>query len=298
MKNSPSPARPNQERLDEPKAITIDRRSNLSYEEFIRDYLMPRKPVVITDATAQWKAAAWTPQWFRDRYPGKILLTDQGEMVMEDFIDAITATGTEPGPFLREQPLADVFPDLVDHVLPTPTYALPNWLGGNYLLDRVTQRLNRESRLEVNFCGRRVFPYLHIDDLHVHAFINQIYGDKNLVVFPPEQEPFLYRKKNERFSQIPDVDQTDLERFPLFAQARPIRMVLHAGESVFMPCGWWHTTRVSGASLSTVFSIANASNWSDLVGDVENELSHRPKLAAIYSLFLRGTGYVKSLGKA
>ncbi|MEJ0101655.1 MAG: hypothetical protein WDO19_03440 [Bacteroidota bacterium] len=49
--------------------IKIDRRSNLSYEEFKEKYLFPRKPVIITDATAKWKASNWTPQWFKERYP-------------------------------------------------------------------------------------------------------------------------------------------------------------------------------------------------------------------------------------
>lgn len=252
--------------------------------------------MIITDATASWKASSWTPQWFRDRYPGKEVQTDQGVFKMEDFIDAITADTDEPGPFLREQPLVDVFPDLIDHVSPTPVYAQPNWLGGNYLLPRVNKRLNRESHIEVNFCGRRIFPYLHIDDLSVHAFIMQHYGDKHFVVFPPDQTEFIYQKGDQRVSQIYDVDNPDLEKYPLFAKAKPIRLVLHAGESVFMPCGWWHTTRVPGTSLSTVFSIANASNWEGLVKIVQKELSHRPAFAAVFAQYMRATGFVKSLG--
>ncbi|MFI5220140.1 MAG: cupin-like domain-containing protein [Bacteroidia bacterium] len=277
------------------KTVTVDRRSNLSYAEFRNEYLIPRKPVVITDATAAWKASSWTPQWFRDSYPGKKIQTDQGEMVMEEFIDAIIADDTEAGPFLREQPLEEVFPDLANHVQPVPVYVKPNWLGGNYILPRVTKRLNRESHLEINFCGRRIFPYLHIDDLKVHAFINQHYGDKNLVVFPPDQEQFLYRVPGQRVSQVFDVDNPDLEKFPLFANAKPIRLVLHAGESVFMPCGWWHTTRVPGASLSTVFSIANSSNWNELVDQVETELSHRPKMASVFCTYMRSVGFLKGI---
>jgi hypothetical protein len=275
--------------------LTIDRRSKLSYAEFKNDYLNKRIPVIITDAIDEWPARAWTPQWFRDRYPGKKVSTDQGEMIMEDFIDSITSTSNEAGPFLREQPLKDVFPDLVQMVQPTPVYATPNWLGGKYLLPRVNRRLNRESHIEVNFCGKRIFPYLHIDDLHSHAFIMQVYGDKNIVVFPPDQEQYLYRKDDQRVSMIPDVDNVDLNKFPLFAKAKAIRVVLHGGESVFMPCGWWHTTRVYGASLSTVFSLANSSNWNDLVNVVEKELNHRPTFASVYAMYLRGAGTIKSL---
>ena len=275
------------------KPVTIDRRNNLSYEEFKNEYLLPRKPVIITDATAKWKASTWTPQFFLERYPNKMLTTDQGEMRMEDFIDAITNNGDKPGPFLREQPLKDVFPDLVDHVQPTPSYVTPNWLGGKYLVGSVTRRLNRESLIEVNFCGRRIFPYLHIDDLGVHAFITQHYGDKELVVYPPDQEPWLYRKPGTRFSEIVDVDHPDLQQYPLFANAKATRVVVKAGESAFMPSGWWHTTRVPGTSLSTVISLSNFSNWPDLV-DYLQANSYKPKLFSFYALYLRSVGFLKS----
>ncbi len=273
--------------------ITVDRRSNLSYEEFKEKYLFPRKPVIITDATAKWKASSWTPEWFKLRYPGKVLNTDQGEMKMEDFIDAITANTDKPGPFLREQPLEEVFPDLIDNVTPTPAYVLPNWLKGNYIFPQITNRLNRESHIEVNFCGRRIFPYLHVDDLGVHAFITQHYGDKHIIVYPPDQEPFLYRVEKDRFSQVYDVDNPDLEKYPLFAKAKAIRVVLHAGESVFMPSGWWHTTRVPGTSLSTVISVSNSSNWPDLIEYLKHNSNH-PTLASLFSVYLRGVGFLKS----
>lgn len=272
----------------------IDRRSHLTYAEFERSYLIQRKPVILTDATAAWKANQWTPQWFKERYPGMMLTTDQGEMRMEDFIDAISKESDEPGPFLREQALKDVFPDLVDHVLPTPPYVLPNWLGDNYLIRRINLRLNRESYIEVNFCGRRIFPYLHIDDLGVHAFVTQHYGSKVFTVYAPDQEQYLYRAGRERFSQVHDVDNPDLDKYPLFAKARGVKVTLHPGESLFVPHGWWHTTYVPGTSLSTVISLSNKHNWKDLVSFLEENSNH-PRLALFFSIYLRTIGFFKRL---
>jgi histone arginine demethylase JMJD6 len=277
-----------------PTGIQIDRRSNLSYEEFKKEYLIPRKPVIITDATAAWGASNWTPEWFRERYSNQSVNTDQGAMSMNEFIDAITATDGKPGPFLREQPLKDVFPDLIEQVSPIPSYVSPNWLGGNFLLGSVTERLNRESHIEVNFCGRRIFPYLHIDDLHVHAFITQHYGDKHFTVYPPDQEKYLYRIPETRFSSVTDVKNPDLEKYPLFAQATAMEIVVKQGESVFMPCGWWHTTYVPGTSLSTVISLSNSSNWPDLI-EFLRAGTGSPRLFSIYALYLRAYGYLRSL---
>ncbi|MCA9602831.1 MAG: cupin-like domain-containing protein, partial [Myxococcales bacterium] len=238
--------------------------------------------------------SSWTPAWFKERYPDKRVSTDQGEMRLSDFMDAITSDSGEPGPFLREQPLEDVFPDLVDHVLPTPEFVRPNWLQDDYRIGRVNRRLNREGKIEVNFAGRRVFPYLHIDDLGVHAFITQHYGSKEFTVFAPDQEPYLYRRGTERFSEIVDVDNVDTTKYPLFAKAKGTKVVVNAGESLFNPFGWWHTTRVPGASLATVVSLSNASNWSELVTCLRGQ-SGRPLLAAGLAAYLTAVGTAKSL---
>jgi hypothetical protein len=77
--------------------VKIERRANLSYEEFMKEFLFPGKPVIIMDATARWKASQSTPEWFKNRYPDKIVSTDQGKMKMTDFIDAIIGNRPEPG---------------------------------------------------------------------------------------------------------------------------------------------------------------------------------------------------------
>ncbi|MGI2902867.1 cupin-like domain-containing protein [Tolypothrix sp. VBCCA 56010] len=47
----------------------VERRSNLSYEEFVREYASVGKPVIITDAMKNWKASTkWTVDFFRSQY--------------------------------------------------------------------------------------------------------------------------------------------------------------------------------------------------------------------------------------
>ena len=231
--------------------------------------------MILVDATRHWEASNWTPEWFRRRYPNKVLKTDDGEITMSAFIDGISQRDGRPGPFLREQQLRAVFPDITDHVLPTPPFALPNWFGDNYLIPQINRRLNAESHIQINFCGRRRFPYLHVDAWGAHAFVTQHYGAKEFVVFPPDHEPFLYRVPKQRFSAIDDLENLDTERFPLFAHAEGTRFVLEQGESLFVPSKWWHTTTVPGASLSTVIQILNAHNWPDLVDYVERHSNSR-----------------------
>ena len=53
--------------------------------------------------------------------------------------------------------------------------------------------LNDLYDLEIFFGGPGgEFPYLHYDFLGLYAYINQIYGEKEFTIFPPEQQKYLY----------------------------------------------------------------------------------------------------------
>ena len=47
----------------------IERRANVSYEQFAKEYLYPLKPVIITDMMKDWKALKeWTPEFFKKNF--------------------------------------------------------------------------------------------------------------------------------------------------------------------------------------------------------------------------------------
>src|SRR5207248_1439738 len=56
----------------------------------------------------------------------------------------------------------------------------------------------------------------------------------------------------------------DLSRFPLFAKAKPIRVILEEGEMLYGAAGWWHTTRALTPSIAVVLSTANGPIWSSV----------------------------------
>ena len=82
----------------------------------------------------------------------------------------------------------------------------------------------------------------------------------------PEQTPLVYlgREGAQNVSVLDDVEHPDLMRFPLFAQATPIRCELHPGETLFVPAGWWHTARILSPSITVS---ANTANWQQLIPD-------------------------------
>jgi histone arginine demethylase JMJD6 len=261
----------------------IERRASLSYREFAESYLYPLKPVIITGALRQWKALSrWTPEFFRSEFgqmrfklddngKGKVgykPVADAVEYTMERFIERILAsTEADPAPYFRNRVLYDLFPSLEGDIQPLPEYFQPNWLPERFLVKHVREVLNRGAAIEIYIGGKGgAFPVLHYDGAGTHAFLMQIYGRKEFIIFPPEQEPYLYPSVEKlNLSTVNDLDRPDLQKFPLFAQAEACRFVLEPGELLFIPSHWWHTTKMLTPCISVSANVINGSNWKELV---------------------------------
>lgn len=247
--------------------MSIDRRQGMSYGEFERDYLIPLRPVIVTDAMKSWPALGkWSPRFFRDHH-GDIPITIEGRATtLGAMMEWIEASSMErPAPYLRNQRLADWPRSLRADVSPLPVYTQPNWLESPLFVRRRSL-----SSFEIYFGGRGTrFPMLHYDGLHTHAFLMEIYGEKEFWCYSPDQAPYMYPREGleQNKSMVDDVEHPDLERFPLFAKTVCTRLVLRPGEMLFVPGGWWHTTRLLGPAISVSISCANAANWRDFARD-------------------------------
>jgi hypothetical protein len=238
----------------------IDRRSELSREQFEREYLYPLKPVIVTDGIAHWGALGkWSPQFFKTTYGSIVVEVDGESMTLAELIDRVEAsTADEPAPYLRNQALADWPAELSADVFPMPDCTRPNWLESRFFPSGRSL-----SSPEVYIGGHGAhFPVLHYDGLHTHAFLMQLYGDKEYIALAPDQAQFLYPRVglDSNKSRIDNVLAPDLERFPLLEQAEGVRFQLHPGETLFVPSGWWHTARILNPSVTVSINGVNRSN--------------------------------------
>jgi histone arginine demethylase JMJD6 len=93
--------------------------------------------------------------------------------------------------------------------------------------------------------------------------------EKEFFIYPADQEEFLYIDERQNWvSKVNNAFRPDLAKFPLFAQARPIVEVLAPGETLFIPCGVWHTARSRTVSISVAFDQLCRSNWSFFTREV------------------------------
>jgi len=174
-----------------------------------------------------------------------------------DYIDAFRC-GDIKLPYLRHLSINRAMPELRQHIQ-LPEQFRPNWVT-HPLLDRL-------GGPEL-FIGqaRTTFGHLHQDQVSVHVGFVQLQGAKEFVLFPPDDAEHLETFEGREFpyqlrnSRIRYVDLYDKQRFPGLHQARMQRITLRAGQALFLPADWWHTTYNLSDSVSYSIRIVNSSN--------------------------------------
>jgi hypothetical protein len=239
-----------------------------SHAEYLRNHVLALRPVILTGAFDQWPARRkWTPEFFKEKYADLKVLIHGHDWRMADLIDRVLAsTPQAPAPYLNQQLVEDWPAELLADISPVPECTRPNWVESRWFPSRFSYR---SVQAFIGGVGAK-FPFLHFDHWHLNTWIMQIYGDKEFVIFAPDQTRFMYPigGVKENISSVNSVEAPDPERFPLFAEARGYSFIVRPGETVFMPAGWWHTARILSPSISMAMSGANPGNWAGFTGDL------------------------------
>jgi hypothetical protein len=270
----------------------IDKVSNITQLELIKNYIEPSIPVIVKDATKDWKAVGkFTPDFFKKNYR-HITKTIKGKTYsISEYIDLMLASTPEnPAPYPFNFNIEKQAPELLADITPEILYAKSDRVK-HPLLPKFM--LNGTEVYEIFLGGNGgSFPFLHVDVLFLHTQITQLYGSKDFFLFSPDQTPYMYpREDNAKVSQV-DVFNPDYEKFPLFKNANPIKVTVEEGETILFPTKWWHTTQIHEPCISLGRVHLNAANWNDFAND--NFLSlqtYRPAVARPALL------YAKMLGK-
>ena len=274
-------------------AATIERREarGLPYPAFVREYVRRGLPVVIQGGVREWPALQkWTPEFFRTAFGDREVFVSREAPPMRfaDLIDGVVAsTEAKPGPYLHRLFICDHLPEVLEDLLPSNPYAFPRRMASP-LIPKAWRRPDGLLKLLIGGVGGR-FPAMHYDGDNMNAAITEIVGEKEFVLYSPDDTPYLYRRAdNQNVSQIEDVVSPDFSRYPLFAQARQHHCVIGPGDTIFIPARWWHTTRLLSVSISVCQNSLDESNWDGFVDDVcrfgRSPARRRTKRAALVAL--------------
>jgi len=282
-------------------SLLIERRAGLSLAEFREQYLLPRRPVILADAAAAWPLyGRGTPEYFRRHYGEQPVRVLGQTCALRELIDRLEQSSIErPAPYPCKFEIARDLRGLLAEVSPRFEYSLPDRQGNALIPQRLFDGVNN---LEIFFGGPGgKFPYLHYDVLHLHAWITQLHGDKEFVLYAPGQEHLLYVDPDLPWqSTIRAHHNPDHDRYPLLREARAQSVVIHAGETLFLPCGWWHTARSLTFTISVAFDQLGPDNWPDFIEDVVAQRQRAGQHAKALALraYLRAVSPLLALGDA
>jgi hypothetical protein len=270
--------------------------SDVPYHDFLRDYVRGKRPLIVRGAVSAWPALAkWTPGFFKQQFPSKMVQVSYNEqMSFADFIDGVLAsTEDQPGPYMYRLFLHEHLPEVLGDLSPQNAYAFPRRYASPLMME-YWRRPDGYLKLLIGGVGGR-FPVMHFDGENAHATITEIYGDKEFIVYGPQDGPYLYPSAaRANHSLVDDPRNQDLQRFPLLAKATQFRGILGPGDMVFVPCGWWHTARALSPSVSVGMNTLDESNWKGFVADICGPVSLRPR-KLLKRVYFEGLGHLLSL---
>ncbi|HSV48209.1 MAG TPA: cupin-like domain-containing protein [Ramlibacter sp.] len=253
----------------DPAYPVVEKRAGVCRQEFIERYVRGNRPLVLTDVARDWPALRrWSPHDLKRRF-GHLEVEIQAERSTDplyeqnklqhrrlqrlgDFVDQVLAGGPSNDAYLtanNEALRRPEFAPLLDDIGSLPDFC-----------DR--SQLAAKSSFWFGPAGT-VTPLHHDTLMLLHT---QVVGRKRWRFISPLETPKLYNF-NGVFSPV-DVDRPDLDRYPDFAQATVLEVVVEPGETVFLPLGWWHQVTsldislsfsFSGLAVPNEFSYANAS---------------------------------------
>jgi [protein]-arginine 3-hydroxylase / protease len=211
-------------------------------DAFVRRYLRPSQPVVLTGLTQGWlPLQAWTLDRMASQYGDArvVAATLSNGTLSDDSTGGVLFRHVR----LREFVESLAHPGAAAHYVMAPTWNFPPRFEQDYRIPAYCAGApHLRAKVWIGKAGT-VTP-LHRDvphNLHVH-----LGGRKRWLLFPPGQSRQMYSRGllsgMPNFSQV-DPEQPDYDRYPRFRGVTAFGAVLDAGETLFIPHGWWHHTR-------------------------------------------------------
>jgi hypothetical protein len=251
-------------------STTIERRAEVSANDFFQNYYAANRPVILTDVAHEWPALTlWSrPEYFAetfgdtpltvcmgrdgDEYCDRNHLEHTTQMTMREYAAWVAGAGvTNDGYLISNNRLLENenFDRLLEDIIPPEKYVEPaKW----------------RTYMSFWFGPAGTLTPLHHDGNNI--LFCQVTGRKEVYLVSPLETDLLAAAEGYYAHRRVPVDwegegtRPPDERFPWRAE----RVVLRPGEALFLPVGWWHQVRALDQSVSISFlnfRVDNQFHW-------------------------------------
>lgn len=275
----------------------IDRRTNLSVQEFINSYEEPNKPVIITDALLNWPALTkWNKEYLVKAAGDSKLAVGPVEMTMNDYFSYSEAFCEERPLYLFDPQFSEKMPVLSDD------YVVPIYFRED--LFSILGKDRPDFRWLIIGPARSGSSF-HVDPNSTSAWNAVIRGAKKWILFPPDVNPPGVHPSPDGVEVASPV--SIMEWFMNFYEQtkqwkkKPVECICRAGEVMFIPNGWWHLVinledsvaitqnYVSRSNLLSVLEFLKRPNSAQLVSGTRDRVNLYDKFKSMYDRLFPGS---------
>ncbi|XP_017694471.1 PREDICTED: tRNA wybutosine-synthesizing protein 5 isoform X3 [Lepidothrix coronata] len=232
------------ERREQP-AVAVERLDGVTRERFLRDIYPRRKPVVLTGMELGPCTTKWTVDYLSQAEGSKevkihVSTVPQMDFLSKNFVyrtlpfDVFVRRAAEVNHqeyFLSEDEKyylrsvgEDARKDIADIRKQFPVLAkdvqIPEYFEKEQFFSSV---------FRISSAGLQLWTHYDVMD----NFLIQVTGKKRVVLYSPRDAPYLYLSGTK--SEVLDVDNPDMEKYPLFVKAKRYQCLLEAGDVLFIP---------------------------------------------------------------
>lgn len=201
-------------------------------ELYILESIAAGRPLIVTDLDMRVPYHQWSLERLDSEYGGvplRVRSADHKETVAE-FIDRLRSTDVENDRIIEGH---------------TKAYTEGCFLPEPMHRDFMPNHFTRDDYIEPQIWLGSVPVNVPASSLHhdpLDGFLYQIMGRKKIIMYAPDQAPYLYPMKAYNNYQPCWVrpEAPDLTRYPAYANARRIEVTLQPGELLIQPAGWFH----------------------------------------------------------
>ncbi|XP_059709335.1 tRNA wybutosine-synthesizing protein 5 [Haemorhous mexicanus] len=252
----------------EQRAVALERLEGVTRERFLRDIYPRRKPVVLTGLELGPCTTKWTIDYLSQAEGSKevkihVSAVPQMDFLSKNFVyrtlpfDAFVRRAaevkhkeyflTEDEKYYLRSVGEDVRKDIADIRKQFPILAedvhIPEYFEKEQFFSSV---------FRISSAGLQLWTHYDVMD----NFLIQVTGRKRVVLYSPRDAPYLYLSGTK--SEVLDVDNPDMDKYPLFGKAKRYQCVLEAGDVLFIPALWFHNV------ISEEFGVALNVFWKHL----------------------------------